>query len=203
MKEWMDLQRQMRELLPKKRYAHTLGVAYTSACLAMRYGADPDKAQTAGLLHDCAKYLTEKELLKEGKRLGLTVSEAERKAPQLLHGKVGACYARDRYGIEEEDILSAIRYHTTGRPNMSLLEQIVFVADYMEPGRKPNPGLAEIRREAFVDLDRTTLLILSNTLAYLEESTADIDSRTVETLHYYQQKGEEYGTVKGNGKIGL
>ncbi len=86
---------------------------------------------------------------------------------------------------------------------MSLLEQIVFVADYMEPGRKPIPGLAEIRREAFVDLDRTTLLILSNTLAYLEESTADIDSRTVETLHYYQQKGEEYGTVKGNGKIGL
>jgi len=190
MKEIIELQKQMRDLLPKKRYVHTLGVSYTSSCLAMRYGADPVKAQIAGLLHDCAKYLTEKELLQEGKRLGLSMTKEERRSPQLLHGRVGAWYAKERYGIEEEEILSAICYHTTGKPNMSLLEQIVFVADYMEPGRKMIFGLEEIRKETFLDLDRTTFLVLSNTIAYLRECEMEIEPRSIEALDYYKKKGE-------------
>ena len=188
MKSIIELEYEMKDLLPEKRYRHTLGVAYTAACLAMRYGCEPDRAMTAGLLHDCAKYLPDEEQLLECGRRHIPVSDTERQAPYLLHGKLGACYAKERYQIEDEEILSAIRVHTTGKPKMTCLEQILFVADYMEPGRKLIPGLPEIRKTVFLDLDLATALILENTLKYLQETSAVIDPRTEETLQFYQKR---------------
>ena len=97
------------------RFTHTLGVAVTSANLASVHGADASKAYLAGLLHDCAKYLTGEEQIQECERAGITLSPIERENTALIHGKLGAYYARTRYGVEDPEILSAITYHTTGR----------------------------------------------------------------------------------------
>lgn len=171
-----------------KRFEHTLGVEYTAAALAMRYGSNMEDARAAGLLHDCAKCLTDEKRLSICKKNHIKVTEVERKNPFLLHAKVGAYLAREKYGIKEPDILNAIKNHTTGRKNMSLLEKIIFVADYIEPGRKHAPDLAEVRRLAFIDIDQALLAILRDTLEYLKASGGDIDPMTEETWLYYSHQ---------------
>ena len=130
-----DIQNKLRKNLKGSRFIHTLGVEYTSVCLAMKYEEDLEKAELAGLLHDCAKELPEKKMIKICRNHGEKISKMEFEQPFLLHGKAGACIAKDKFGIEDEVILNAIRYHTTGRPAMTLFEKIVFVADYIEPNR--------------------------------------------------------------------
>ena len=109
--------------------------------LAMRYGQDLDQAELAGLLHDCAKYFNDEEIIKKCRKHGIEVSEAELRAPAVLHAKYGAWLAKNRYGVSDPEILSAIRWHTTGKPDMTTLEKIIFIADYIEPNRAPFPGL--------------------------------------------------------------
>lgn len=183
------IREKIREILKPSRYLHTVGVENTAACLAMRYGADMNLAALAGLLHDCAKNLSNKELLSESQKHGLEISEVERRQPFLLHGKLGAFYAKNRYGIDEDSVLDAIAWHTTGHPGMSLLEEIVFLADYIEPSRREIPGLSEIRRLAFVNLTEAVYLTLKNTLEYLEKDTqSELDPHTYETYLYYKEK---------------
>jgi predicted HD superfamily hydrolase involved in NAD metabolism len=176
--------------LDEKRFYHSLGVQGISFALALQYGYDADKANIAGLLHDVAKCLSDQDLLSECVAYSLDISEVERKNPFLLHGKLGAYYAKLNYGINDESILSAISYHTTGKPNMSLLEKIIFTADYIEPNRSPKkiPELDDIRILAFKDLDRAVLKILENTLLYLKEANKEIDTLTVDTYEYYKNK---------------
>nr|WP_306817638.1 bis(5'-nucleosyl)-tetraphosphatase (symmetrical) YqeK [Acetatifactor muris] len=178
----------MEKVQDGDRYEHTLGVEYTAAALAMRYGGNVCDAQAAGLLHDCAKCLSDKKRLKICEKHHIPISKVERKNPFLLHAKAGAYLARKKYGVKNQDILNAIQNHTTGRKEMSLLEKIVFVADYIEPGRKHAPNLAEIRKMAFLDLDGALLKILEDTLSYLEISGGDIDPMTEETRKYYSKK---------------
>lgn len=180
------LRKEMEKAQDSKRFEHTLGVEFTSAALAMRYGAPVRSAQLAGLLHDCAKCLTDEERVAICRKNDIPMSELERANPFLLHAKVGAHLAKEKYGVKDQDILNAIRNHTTGRPEMSLLEKIVFVADYMEPGRKHAPNLDEIRGLAFVDLDQALLKILSDTLEYLDSGNGDVDPMTRRTWEYYR-----------------
>lgn len=178
-----DLIRSIRKSVKKKldehRYEHTLGVAYTAQALAMRYGYDLRRAEIAGLLHDCAKRFDRQEMLKKCVSRGIPVSESEKADPSLLHAKLGAWYAKNKYGIEDEEILSAIACHTTGKPNMSLLDEILYVADYIEPGRDQAPNLAEHRKLAFLDLDEACLAIMESILAYLKGQEKPIDTLTV------------------------
>jgi len=175
--------------LRPKRYIHTLGVATTAASLAMAHGQSVQKAELAGLLHDCAKYLTNQEQIDECDRLGVELSNFERNNPALIHGKLGAVYARDRYGVEDLDIHSAISYHTTGKANMTTLEKIVYIADYIEPNRtmetNPHP-LARVRVTSFMDLDQAMLMILENTFDYLQKNNRPIDPLSRECYEYYQ-----------------
>ena len=177
---------ELRKTLKAKRFEHTMGVTYTAACLAMRYGADQEKARMAGLLHDCAKYLSPKEKISGCMKYGLTVSEFEEKNPELLHAKLGAAIAREKYGIDDPEILSAITWHTTGKPGMDLLDKILYIADYMEPNRDQAPNLKEVRRIAFLDLDECLYLILKDTVAYLSGRKITIDPITNETYEYYK-----------------
>ena len=187
-----QLQKKIKERLATGRYIHTVGVRYTAAALAMRYGVDLEKASLAGVLHDCAKYCSGDKMLEKAKKYQIPIEEVERQNPQLLHAKLGAYYARKRYGIEDEEILSAIRYHTTGRKQMTRLEQIVFLADYIEPHRKEIPGLQEVRKMAFVDIDRAVCMTLEHTLSYLESQTGQagsakaMDPNTMEAYQYYR-----------------
>ena len=183
---WKKLRKKIRKAQNSSRYEHTLGVEYTSAALAMRYGANVEEAQLAGLLHDCAKCLTDGELLEFCDKHHIPVTEAERKAPFLLHGKVGGYLAEKKYGVEDRGVINAIVCHTTGKPGMTLLEKIVFIADYIEPGRKRALGLPELRELAFRDLDAALLQILENTLEHLRNCDYNIDPHTEETWMYYR-----------------
>lgn len=190
-KDLMDIEKDLQKVLSAKRYFHTQGVMYTSSALAMCYGADIKKALFAGLLHDCAKYLSEEEQLRQCKKHHLLIREIEKNNPYLLHAKVGAYFAASKYGIKDEEILSAITWHTTGKPKMSLLDKIIFTADYIEPGRKEIEGLKEIRQMAFKDIDRAVYQILYNTLNYLKknkgERKKEIDCMTQEAYNYYKE----------------
>ena len=118
-------------------------------------------------------------------RHNLPISEWEYQNPELLHAKLGAFYAREKYEVTDADILSAIECHTTGKPGMNLLEKIIFVADYIEPNRKHLDEIEIIRQEAFTDIDRCIIHILKNTLSYLESSADDTDPMSIETYNYY------------------
>lgn len=185
-----EIQRRLKKILKKKRYRHTVGVRYTAQALAMRYGEDMIKAGYAGMLHDCAKYLSGEEMLSQCRKHNISCSKTEKKQSYLLHAKLGAYYAKKIYGVEDEEILSSIRWHTTGKPGMTQLEKIIFIADYIEPERKSIPGLDNVRKMAFKDLDETMYLILGNTLSYLEANREGIeepiDRHTVDAFQYYK-----------------
>ena len=171
--------------LDEPRYQHTLGVMYTAASMAMRYGEDVEKALIAGLLHDCAKCIPAPVKVILCEKYQIHISEIERVNPGLLHAKLGEFLAQQEYGVEDTDILMAIRSHTTGRPEMSLLEKIIYIADYMEPGRKELPNMADVRKLAFEDIDKCLYRILKDSLVYLKSKDFAIDPMTEETFHYY------------------
>lgn len=179
----------LSSLLRPKRYRHTQGVAMSAAQLAVCHGEDPERARIAGILHDCAKYLTDTELYDLSDTYGIELSAFEKNNPALVHSKLGAVFARQRFGIEDEEICSAIACHTTGRPHMTTLEKILYLADYIEPYRKmdchPHP-LDKVRKMCFHDLDRGLVMILQNTIFHLERCKIDIDPMTRETYEYYQ-----------------
>lgn len=185
-----ELQKTMEDLLPKKRFLHTEGVAYLAASLAMCYGESAERAMIAGLLHDNAKYIDFEEAISECKHHGLPVSDVERRNPFLLHGKLGAYYANVKYGVMDEEVLSAITYHTTGKPNMTFLEKVIFLSDYIEPRRTQptTPSLEEIRIIAFHNLDLAVYYALENTVRYLKSTGREIDELTIKTLEYYRLK---------------
>lgn len=178
--------RKVKGELDKERYEHTMGVMYTSASLAMCYGADINKALIAGLLHDCAKCIPGDKKIKLCKKYHISISEVEYKNPSLLHAKLGAYLAAKKYHVNDREILSAIASHTTGRPQMGLLEKIVYIADYMEPGRTELPNMAEVRRLAFQNIDECLYRILKDSLAYLKSKDMPIDTMTEKTYRYYK-----------------
>lgn len=195
--ELNKLRKEMEKTLEPKRYEHTLSVAYTAANLAAVHGVDIDKALIAGMLHDCAKCLSYKKQMAvcEKNHIFLTEMETEENSP-LLHAKAGSVLAQQEYGITDEDILHAIRYHTTGRPGMSSLEKVIYIADYIEPGRSHVKragadlymrSLTEARKLAYHNLDDALRKILYDSLAYLTQRGGKIDSMTRETYEYYSK----------------
>ena len=179
-------QKKLKREMDEGRYQHTLGVMYTAAALAMRYEYDIQKAQIAGLLHDCAKCIPNGKKLKLCEKYQIPVTEVENPNPFLLHAKLGSFLASHEYDVQDEEILSAILYHTTGKPDMSLLDKIVYIADYIEPRRNKAPNLTEVRKLAFLDLDAALYKILSDTLSYLDEGTGEVDEMTIKAYEYYK-----------------
>lgn len=182
------IQNKLKRKLSSTRYQHTLGVSYTAGCLAMKYEQDINKAILAGLLHDCAKYLSPDDMLKIALKKNIDISEIEKIKPDLLHAKLGSYFAIHKYHVKDKEINNAILCHTTGKPNMSILEKILYIADYIEPSRDKTklPRLNEVRKIAFEDMDLCLKMILSDTLAYLEKSNMKIDEMTKLTYEYYK-----------------
>lgn len=181
------MNKKLKKYVDEGRFIHTQGVMHTSACLAMVHGEDILHAQAAGLLHDCAKCIPNDKKVKMCMKHGIEMTSSELENPFLLHAKLGAYVANKKYHIDDEDILSAIRYHTTGRAGMSLLEKIVFVADYIEPNRYKAKNLAEIRKMSFSDLDEAVYMILRDTLKYLRSNPNSIDMTTNSAYEYYKE----------------
>ncbi len=126
---------EIKDILSEKRFNHSLGVAEVSRELAEIYSVPVDKAIVAGVLHDVAKEIEGTELIRLCNECGVELKPVEIENTALIHSKYGAYLAKNRFDIEDEDILNAIKNHTVGRPSMSRLEEIVFAADYIEPGR--------------------------------------------------------------------
>lgn len=179
------IRKKMEKTMDAHRFEHTLGVTYTAACLAMRYNVDIMKAQMAGLLHDCAKCMTNEKRISLCKKHNIQINTAEAENPLLLHAKVGSYIAMEEFNIHDEEIIGAILNHTTGRPGMTMLEKIIYIADYIEPGRRQAPNLLEIRQMAFVDLDKALFMILKDTLTYLTSTNNVVDPMTQKTYDYY------------------
>ena len=186
-----QLRNELSGKLTPSRYEHTISVSFTAAALAMRYGCDLDKAELAGLLHDCAKCIPGESKIKLCEKYHLNISEVERANPSLLHAKLGAFLAAKKYHVEDKAIINAIASHTTGRPHMSLLEKIIYIADYIEPGRPDLPNMEEVRHLAFRDIDRCLYRILEDSLVYLKSQGKPVDPMTEKTYDYYKIKLEK------------
>lgn len=185
--EFIKLEKKLQKNLDTDRYAHTLGVMYTCTALAMVHDQDLEQAQAAGLMHDCAKCIPNKKKLKMCMDYHVPITDFEKTHPFLLHAKLGAFVAKTKYGISDEEVLSAITYHTTGKPEMTRLEKIVYIADYIEPMRDKAPNLAAVRKLAFQDLDECMYVILRDTLEYLEKNPKEIDNTTRDAYEYYKE----------------
>ncbi|WP_033828354.1 bis(5'-nucleosyl)-tetraphosphatase (symmetrical) YqeK [Bacillus andreraoultii] len=176
----------VKQHLPEKRYIHTIGVMETAIELAKKYGCDERKAELAGIFHDYAKYRPVEEMrqviIKERMPQELLKFHSE-----LWHGPVGAFLVKKEVGISDEEILHAIRYHTTGRPNMTVLEKVVFLADYIEPGRK-FPGVEEVRVMAQTSLDDAVFRALQNIIIFLTSQKSAIYKDTIDTYNSFLLK---------------
>lgn len=169
----------LQGLLSKRRFQHSLGVAEEAERLAHHYGVDFEKAYLSGLVHDCGKEIPPGEavkLLRE--RYGVVVDAMSLHMPRLLHGPLGACITQSEFGIYDAEVLDAIRYHTTGKANMSLLAKIIYIADYIEPGRDFD-GVSELREMAYDDLDSAIIFGIDFTICDLVNQGKTIHPDTV------------------------
>lgn len=155
--------------LSARRYAHTLEVEKTAVQLAKRFSASIPAARVAAILHDCAKDMNPAEMARFMEDAGVPMEREFTRLPQLMHAAAGEAVAKLRYGITDLDILNAVRYHTEGRVSMSTLEKIIYLADAIEPTRKPYPGLFAVREAAQRDLDRAVMLCAEHTLHYVRQ----------------------------------
>ena len=169
----IDIQKDLKKVLSAKRYRHSAGVADSARALADKYGANAEKAYIAGWVHDCAKELSLSEMHDIVNEHSLRLDKYVLSSKALLHGPVGSILCETKYGIDDKDIKSAIFYHTTGRTNMTLLEKIIFLADYIEPSRD-FPGVDTIRKLAEKDLNQAVLSAYNSTIKHLIDQDAYI-----------------------------
>ncbi len=182
-----EINNYVKETIKGSRYSHTLGVVETAKELAKINGEDIQKAELAALIHDVAKYIPVDEQVKILEEHGYELDEITLKSPQVLHGFVGAIVAKEKFGIEDEMVLDAVKYHTLAKKDMSTLEKIIYIADYIEPGRD-FPGVEELREITREDLDKGVLKGLENTILYLRQNKKKVYYLTNETYNYYLVK---------------
>ncbi len=175
-------------LLKGRRIPHVLGTEETAVRLAKKYGADVTAARQAALLHDCTKRLSMEEQLTLCEKYGIGLDSLEREALKLLHAKTGAAIAEDVFGMSEE-VVSAIRWHTTGKADMTTLEKVIYLADYIEPTRD-FPGVDELRRVAEQSLDEGVALGLAMTVEEMKAWGNPIHEKTQEALAYLKGQRE-------------
>lgn len=174
----------VRPYMSQRRYQHTLGVRDLAVDLAQRHGASMQAAAVAALLHDCAKEMKLSLMQAMARHWEITDDSAEMASSALLHGKIAAVFAQQRYDVHDEDVLNAIRYHTTGRPGMSRLELCLFVADKAEKGRKPYPGLEEIRSLMFDRLEDAALVSMRGTKSFVAGRGESYSGETDAAMNY-------------------
>ncbi|MGE5589712.1 MAG: bis(5'-nucleosyl)-tetraphosphatase (symmetrical) YqeK [Bacillota bacterium] len=178
--------------LTPSRLEHTRGVVKAATELARRFGADEEKADLAAILHDAAKNLGGPQLLSLAHQEGIIVDIVQQQAPDLLHGPVAAALARRELNERDEDVLRAVAIHTTGAPGMSALDKVIYLADYIEPGRS-FPGVDQLREAAAHSLDRAVLLAMDGALRYVVDRGWLIHPLTVEARNWLLGQGKLSG----------
>ncbi len=180
----------LREKLDEYRYVHSINVSETSAELARKYGADEKKAYEAGLLHDIMKNADKEETFALFEKYGVQLTELEKKSPKLWHAIAGSVYCKYELEIDDEDVISAIRYHTTGRAGMTELEKVLFTADFISADRNYN-GVEEMREKAQISLDEAMTEGLRFTIDELCNALKPIHPDTIDAYNDILLKGIE------------
>lgn len=183
--ELPEIQTKLESMLTPKRFAHSVGVRDTAVRLAKKYGADVKKAELAGLLHDCAKNIPKEEMVALCDKLGVILDDETKTQLSLVHADLGAKLCQTEFGISDPEIISAIKYHTLGRPNMTLVEKIVFLSDAIEPTRIQHVGLDELREIAEIDLDEAVVFSANLTIDFVKSKGCALHSQTYKTRDYY------------------
>ena len=176
-----------KKRLSAKRYQHTLNVRRMAVKLAKRWGADPEKAALAALLHDTAKELSREEMLQILNDNAIMAENAQNRPSPVWHGICAAILAQTQWGVEDEEVLSAIRCHTTGKPGMSLLDEIVFLAD-MTSAERDYPEADYLRKLEKKDIHQAIREALEMNLHWLEESGKPVDEETRAALEDLRQR---------------
>ncbi|WP_315073403.1 bis(5'-nucleosyl)-tetraphosphatase (symmetrical) YqeK [uncultured Clostridium sp.] len=174
----------LKSNLKENRYIHTLGVADTAKKLAKLNGISEEKAEIAGLAHDVAKNLSKDKIKEMMQENNIVLSDVEENNPNLWHSIVGPIEAKNKLGIEDEEILDAIRWHTTGKINMSILTKIIYIADMIEPGRDFE-GIESLRKITFRNLDEGVYYGLNSSIEILLARNLLIDENTIRARNYF------------------
>jgi predicted HD superfamily hydrolase involved in NAD metabolism len=164
--ELNEMKERLEKELPAKRFHHTLAVSQTAVELARLYEVDEEKAAIAGLLHDSGRQVPKKDFIARAAELGIELDEVEKNQPILIHAKLGVYYAQHEFGVTDPDILSSIRYHTTGAAHMSPLAMVIYLADLVEPNRD-FPGVDTMREEVKKGLENGMRKAYAHTMEYL------------------------------------
>lgn len=177
-----DYRKIIRKRLKDHRYQHSLNVSKCAVELAEKYGADPEKARIAGILHDITKETSYPEQLQMMERYGILLSDIEKSAPKLWHAISGAGFLQYELGIEDPEILSAVRHHTTARKGMTTLEKVIYIADFISPERD-YPGVEAMRKAAAESLDQVVLEGLSFSMCDLSRRKMLVHPNTFEAYN--------------------
>lgn len=183
-----DYKKLVKAKVSEKRFNHCVNVAKEAVKLAGRYSADPEKAELAGILHDITKETSTEEQLQIMEKNGIILSKLQLSSPKLWHSISGAAYIKSELSVDDEDILNAVRYHTSGRAGMSLLEKVIFVADFTSEERDYD-GVRTMRKKSEKSLEEAMCFGLSYTICDLIQRGRVIDPNAVEcyndiTLNY-------------------
>lgn len=185
--ELSQMQEKLRPMLTESRFRHSLGVMATSVRLAKIFGASQEKARIAGLLHDCAKDIDKGEMPAMCDALGVPLDPIKREQRSLIHADLGAKLAQTEFGITDPEIIDAIRFHTLGRPGMTVLEKILYIADFVEPNRKSFPGLDTLRELAELNLDLAMLHAVESSIRYVKSQGKVLHEQSLLTQAYYSK----------------
>lgn len=183
-----DILHWLSDNVPESRLQHVLRVEQMAIALAKDHSLDTDKAAQAGLMHDLAKYFKPQLLLEIARREDLSLDPVDEVTPHLLHAEVGAIVARDQFGIQDPEILEAIANHTLGRPGMSALSCVIFLADSLEPGRGNTPTLNILRHNSRQNLQRAVWMSCDDSIKHLTASRRLIHPRVLLTRNWFLQQ---------------
>lgn len=180
----------LKAALKPERYEHSLGVMETAGEMAARFGMDVEQARVAGILHDCAKNIAPEEAYRLCEEYGVALDGVSRQSFGLVHQYLGAALARAEYGIEDDEILSAIRCHTTGKADMGPLDKVLYLADFTEPNRDKEPfaGLNELRALCKTDLDEAMLFALNISIKSIVDRGRMMHMDTVHAWNWFLTK---------------
>ena len=178
----------LNTMLKPKRLEHSINVAKCAIKLSEIYGYDKEKAYLAGLVHDCAKYFTKEQIDSYVEKYNIELDPLEVDNIALSHSIIGSFAIQDVFNIQDMDIINAVRYHTTGRENMSILEKIIFMADMIEEGRS-FPGVDHLRELSFnKQLDKALITSFNNTIKFVIDNDQLIHPRSVKARNYLMQE---------------
>lgn len=184
----LEIEQCIKKMTKETRFNHSKGVQKTAGELAKHYGLDVDKAELAGLMHDCVKNLSVEEMMRLCDELGCKLDFVTQREYKLIHAPLGAYYAKKIFGVDDDEIFNAIYWHTTAKADMTMFEKIIYIADVIEPNRKYDI-IDEMRKLAYEDIDVAMLKILNYTIGKQLAAGKMLHSETINARNYLIAKG--------------